>query len=72
MLVRDRRGYSMTFWAVFIGLVMIPALALAIELGRYFFAISEVAKAASAAAVEASAEINLKIFQDTGSLILTS
>jgi len=36
MLLRDRRGYSMTFWAVFIGLVMIPALALAIELGRYF------------------------------------
>ncbi len=25
MLWRDRRGYSMTFWAVFIGLVMIPA-----------------------------------------------
>ena len=72
MLLRDRRGYSMTFWAVFIGLVMIPALALAIELGRYFYAISEVAKAADAAAVAASAEINQKVFQDTGSLIPTS
>jgi len=39
-LLRDRRGYSMTFWAVFIGLVLIPALAFAIELGRYFYAIS--------------------------------
>jgi Flp pilus assembly protein TadG len=72
MLWRDRRGYSMTFWAVFIGLVMIPALALAIELGRYFYAISEVAKAADAAAVAASAEIDQKVFQDTGSLIPTS
>jgi len=43
-LLRDRRGYSMTFWAVFIGLVLIPALAFAIELGRYFYAISEVQK----------------------------
>ena len=71
MLWRDRRGYSMTFWAVFIGLVMIPALALAIELGRYFYAISEVAKAADAAAVAASAEINQQVFQDTGSLVPT-
>lgn len=62
----------MTFWAVFIGLVMIPALALAIELGRYFYAISEVAKAADAAAVAASAEINQQVFQDTGSLVPTS
>ena len=63
MLLRDRRGYSMTFWAVFIGLVMIPALALAIELGRYFYAISEVAKAADAAAVAASAEINQQVLR---------
>jgi len=48
----------MTFWAVFIGFVMVPAFALAIELGRYFYAISEVAKAADAAVVAASAEIN--------------
>ena len=72
MLWRDRRGYSMTFWAVFIGLVMIPALVLAIELGRYFYAISEVAKAVDAAAVAASAEINQQVFQDTGSLVPTS
>ncbi|HEX7433329.1 MAG TPA: pilus assembly protein TadG-related protein [Anaerolineaceae bacterium] len=62
MLWRDRRGYSMTFWAVFIGLVLIPALSLAIELGRYFYDISEVAKAADTAAVAASAEINQQIF----------
>jgi Flp pilus assembly protein TadG len=70
--LHDRRGYSMTFWAVFIGLVLIPALAFAIELGRYFYAISEVQKAADAAAVAAAAEINQRVFQDTGSLISTS
>jgi len=72
MFWRDRRGYSMTFWAIFIGLVLIPALSLAIELGRYFYAISEVAKAADAAAVAASAEINQRVFEDTGSLVPTS
>lgn len=71
-LWRDRRGYAMTFWAVFIGLVLVPALALAIELGRYFYAISEVAKAADAAAVAASAEMNQGIFQETGNLVSTS
>lgn len=69
---RDNHGYSMTFWAVFIGFVLIPALAFAIELGRYFYAISEVAKAADAAAVAASAEINQRAFQDSGSLNPTS
>jgi Flp pilus assembly protein TadG len=69
---RDHRGYSMTFWAVFIGFVLIPALAFAIELGRYFYAISEVAKAADAAAVAASAEINQRTFQNSGSLVPTS
>lgn len=69
---RDHRAYAMTFWAVYIGFVMIPALAMAIELGRYFYAISEVAKAADAAAVAASAEINQRTFRDSGSLVPTS
>jgi uncharacterized membrane protein len=71
-LWRDRKGYSMTFWAIFIGLVMVPTLALAIELGRYFYAIAEVQKAADAAAVAASAEIDPQVFQDTGNLVPTS
>lgn len=69
---KDRRAYTMTFWAVFIGFVMVPALALSIELGRYFYAISEVAKAADAAAVAASAEISQRAFRDSGSLSPTS
>lgn len=66
---RDQRAYAMTFWAVFIGFVMVPALAMAIELGRYFYAISEVAKAADAAAVAAAAEINQRTFRDSGILV---
>ena len=69
---RDHRAYTMTFWAVFIGFVMVPTLALAIELGRYFYAISEVAKAADAAAVAAAAEINQRSFRDSGSLVPTA
>ncbi len=70
-LHRDSHGYTMTFWALFIGFVLIPALALAIELGRYFYAILEVAKAADAAAVSAAAEIDQRTFQDSGSLVPT-
>lgn len=72
MFWRDQRGYSLTFWAVFIGLVLVPALALSIELGRYFAAIAEVQKAADAAAVVAAAEIDPRIFQETGNLVPTA
>jgi uncharacterized membrane protein len=71
-LAQDNHAYSMTFWAVFIGLVLIPIFALSIELGRYFYAIAEIQKAADAAAVAASAEINQQVFQETGSLVPTS
>ena len=71
MMRRDQRAYTMTFWAVFIGFVMVPTLAMAIELGRYFYAISEVAKAADAAAVAAAAEINQRTFRDSGALVPT-
>jgi Flp pilus assembly protein TadG len=70
-MIREKRAYSMTFWAVFFGFVLIPALAMAIELGRYFYARSEIAKAADAAAVAAAAEINQRVFQDSGDLMPT-
>lgn len=70
-MIREKRAYSMTFWAVFYGFVLIPALAMAIELGRYFYARSEIAKAADAAAVAAAAEFNQRMFQDSGDLTPT-
>lgn len=66
---RVHRAFTMTLWAVFIRFVMVPALALAFELGRFFYAISEVSKAADAAAIAAAAEINQRTFRDSGALV---
>ncbi|HVP20545.1 MAG TPA: pilus assembly protein TadG-related protein [Anaerolineaceae bacterium] len=71
-ILNDRRGYSMTFWAVFFGFVMIPIMALGIELGRYFYARAEIAKAADAAALAAAAEINQRVFENSGNLTPTN
>lgn len=71
-ILKDRRGYSLTFWTVFFGFIMIPIMALGIELGRYYYARAEVAKAADAAALAAAAEINQRIFEASGDLTPTS
>ena len=71
-ILKDRNGYSMTFWAVFFGFVMIPIMALGIELGRYFYARAEIAKAADAAALAAAAEISQRVFEASGNLSPTS
>jgi Flp pilus assembly protein TadG len=71
-LIKDRRGYSLTFWTTFFGFILIPILALSIELGRYFYARAEIAKAADAAALAAAAEISQRVFEETGDLQPTS
>lgn len=65
-------GYSMVLWACFIALVLLPLLALAIEVGRYSFARVEVAKSADAAALAAAIEIDRSVFQGTGRVAITS
>jgi hypothetical protein len=62
----------MTFLAVFLGLVLVPVMALSIELGRYFYAWAEIAKAADAAALAAAAEKYWRVFAESGNLIPTS
>lgn len=69
--MRRLPGYSMTFWAIFIALVLLPLLALAIEVGRYSYARAEVAKAADAAALAAAIEIDRPVFQETGLVVVT-
>lgn len=71
-LLKDRRGYSLTFWTIFFGFILIPIMALSIELGRYFYARAEIAKAADAAALAAAAEISQRVFEETGDLQPTS
>ena len=68
----DNRAYSLTFWTVFFGFILVPILALSIELGRYFYARAEVAKAADAAALAAAAEIDQQVFEESGNLTPTS
>ncbi|MEN4011346.1 MAG: pilus assembly protein TadG-related protein [Bellilinea sp.] len=67
-LIKDRRGYSLTFWTIFFGFILIPILALSIELGRYYYARAEIAKAADAAALAAATEINQRVFWESGDL----
>lgn len=71
-LLQDKRAYSLTFWTVFFGFILIPIMALGIELGRYYYARAEIAKAADAAALAAAAEINQRVFEETGDLQPTS
>ncbi len=42
---------------------MIPVMAFGIELGRYFYARAEIAKAADTATQATAAEINQRIFE---------
>ena len=47
-IIKGRCGYSMAFWTVFFGFVMVPIMALGIELGHYSYARAEVSKTADA------------------------
>ena len=58
----------MTFWTVFFGFIMIPIMALEIELGRYFYDRAEIANAADAASLAAAAEINQRVLENSGDL----
>lgn len=71
-LLHDRHAYSLTFWTGFFGFILIPIMALSIELGRYYYARAEIAKAADAAALAAAAEISQRVFEETGDLQPTS
>jgi Flp pilus assembly protein TadG len=68
----DHRGYSLTFWTGFFGIILVPIMALSIELGRYYYARAEIAKAADAAALAAAAEISQMVFERSGDLQPTS
>ena len=67
-MLKDKRAYSSAFWALFIGLVVVPVFALAFDVGRYLYARQEIGKAADAAAVAAVVEINQRAFRESGEL----
>lgn len=71
-LLQDKRAYSLIFWTVFFGFVLIPIMALGIEMGRYFYARAEIAKSADAAALADAAEISQRVFENSGDLQSTN
>jgi len=68
--VKDPRAYSMTFWVVFFGLVLVPLMALSIEVGRFFVARAQISAAADAAALASAVELDTRLFQETGVITL--
>jgi hypothetical protein len=69
-MVVEERGASTVFWAVFFAFIMIPLLALSIELSRYARAAGEVQAAADAAALAAVREVSIPHFRRTGQVLL--
>jgi|AntAceMinimDraft_14_1070370.scaffolds.fasta_scaffold44173_3 hypothetical protein len=68
-LWRDKAAYSFTFWAVFVALVLGPLFAFSTELGRYARAVSEVQKAADAAALAGVREVDVALWQEEGEFV---
>jgi len=65
-LAGDRHGYSVTWWAAFFTFLMLPLLSMAIGIGRYAIAAAEVQEAADLAALAASRDIIVRLFEDEG------
>ena len=59
MLSRSRKAYSTLFWIGFLTFCMVPLLALAQNLGRYFYSRAEMYNCADAAALAAAQEVDV-------------
>jgi len=64
-LMRERRGYSFTWWAMFFTFVFLPIMNLAIGVGRYAIAAAEVQEAADLAALAAVRDVDIRYFEAT-------
>ena len=63
-LWNDERGYAMSYWAVFLAVLLVPLMTLSWGLGRLFYVRGELQKAADAAALAAIREIDIAHFQN--------
>lgn len=70
--LRDRRGYSLTWAAAFLAILLVPLLLLGIEIGRWEHARGELYKAADLAALAAAHEVDIAHFRETGEVLLLS
>lgn len=65
-LIRDRRGYSLAFWASFFAFLLVPLLWMSIGIGRYAIAAAEVQEAADLAALAAVRDVDIRTFETAG------
>ena len=65
-MLRDKHGFSVTWWSVFCAFVLVPLVVLAIGAGRYATATAEVQEAADLAALAASRDILVRLYENEG------
>ncbi len=68
--LREQRGYSLTWMAAFLAVLLVPLLVPGVEIGRWEHARGEVYKAADLAALAAAQEVDVPFFRDTGEVRL--
>lgn len=66
----QRRAYSILFWVGFVTTLLVPLVALGVNLGRFFYARAEMYKVADAAALAAAQEVDVAVFRETGQITL--
>ncbi len=69
-MLRTRNAYSTLFWVGFLTFAVVPLLALAINVGRWYYARAEVYKAADAAALAAVQEVDVPVYIETGQIVI--
>ncbi len=69
-MLQNRRGYSTLFWIGFLTFCLIPLVALAVNLGRFFYARAEMYKVADAAALAAAQEVDIALYRQNGQIVL--
>lgn len=69
-MLRTRHAYSTLFWIGFLTFAVVPLLALAVNVGRWFYARAEVYKAADAAALAAVQEVDVPVYIETGQIVI--
>jgi hypothetical protein len=65
-MLRDKRGFSIAWWGVFCAFVLVPLAVLAMGAGRYAIAAAEVQEGADLAALAASRDVLVALYETDG------
>lgn len=69
-MLRSRKAYSTLWWIAFYTVCLVPMMALAIGVGRYFYARAEMFKSADGAALAAVQEVDVRRYLSTKETVL--